>query len=239
MEYRLKRQVEVQPHLHHPNILRLYGFFLDPRISRACLILELASNGTLRDLLQTEGHLSEPRAAIFMAQIFDGMIYLHSKRIIHRNIKPETLLLNDCGRVQIAGFGWFVHAPYEHENLSGVIDYMPPEVVGDLPHDERVDHWMLGVVTHELLVGEPPFRSATQVGTRRRVLSADFHVPSHISSGAEDLIRGLLQIVPERRIPLKDALLHPWIREHTGSLEQDLPDKLLSLLPFYCSNTTD
>jgi len=216
VEHQLRREIEIQSHLRHPNILRLYGYFHDE--TRVYLILEFAAKGELYKVLQAEGKFDEPRTATYMAKLFDTMIYCHSKKVIHRDIKPENLLLGLREEVKIADFGWSVHAPSSRrETLCGTLDYLPPEMVENKPHDERVDHWTLGILAYEFLVGKPPFESATQVDTYRRIQSVDLHFPSHVSGGAKDLIRALLQYNPEKRISLKDALLHPWIQENARS----------------------
>jgi len=216
VEHQLRREIEIQSHLRHPNILRLYGYFHDE--TRVYLILEFAAKGELYKVLQAEGKFDEPRTATYMAKLFDTMIYCHSKKVIHRDIKPENLLLGLREEVKIADFGWSVHAPSSRrETLCGTLDYLPPEMVENKPHDERVDHWTLGILAYEFLVGKPPFESATQPDTYRRIQSVDLHFPAHVSQGARDLVRSLLQYNPEKRISLKDALLHPWIQENARS----------------------
>ena len=216
VEHQLRREIEIQSHLRHPNILRLYGYFHDE--NRVYLILEFAAKGELYKALQAEGKFDEARTATYMAKLFDTMIYCHSKKVIHRDIKPENLLLGLREEVKIADFGWSVHAPSSRrETLCGTLDYLPPEMVENKPHDERVDHWTLGILAFEFLVGKPPFESATQVDTYRRIQSVDLHFPSHVSSGARDLIGSLLQSNPEKRISLKDAIMHPWIQANARS----------------------
>lgn len=216
VEHQLRREIEIQSHLRHPNILRLYGYFHDE--TRVYLILEFAAKGELYKVLQAEGKFDEPRTATYMAKLFDTMIYCHSKKVIHRDIKPENLLLGLREEVKIADFGWSVHAPSSRrETLCGTLDYLPPEMVENKPHDERVDHWTLGILAYEFLVGKPPFESATQVDTYRRIQSVDLHFPAHVSKGARDLVKCLLQYNPEKRISLKDALTHPWIQENARS----------------------
>lgn len=218
VEHQLRREIEIQSHLRHPHILRLYGYFHDE--TRVYLILEFAAKGELYKKLQAEGHFDEATTATYMAKLFDTMIYCHSKKVIHRDIKPENLLLGLREEIKIADFGWSVHAPSSRrETLCGTLDYLPPEMVENKPHDERVDHWTLGILAYEFLVGKPPFESATQVDTYRRIQSVDLHFPKHVSEEARDLVRRLLQYNPEKRISLQDALLHPWIQREARRKE--------------------
>ncbi|KAI3886084.1 hypothetical protein MKX03_003665, partial [Papaver bracteatum] len=88
----LKREMEIQSTLDHPNILSLYGWFGDDE--RIFLILEYAAKGELYGLLSKTGHLTERQAATYIASLAKALAYCHEKNIIHRDIKPENLLLD-------------------------------------------------------------------------------------------------------------------------------------------------
>lgn len=77
---------------------------------------------------------------------------------MHRDIKPENILIGINGELKIGDFGWSVHAPSNRRNtLCGTLDYLPPEMVENREHTDKVDLWALGVLTYEFLVGAPPF----------------------------------------------------------------------------------
>ncbi|PNF15459.1 Aurora kinase A, partial [Cryptotermes secundus] len=190
VEHQLKREIEIQSHLRHPNILRMYGYFHDD--SRVYMILEFAPNGELFKELQAQPNkrFTEERTAKYIAQIADALRYCHGKKVIHRDIKPENLLLGHKGEIKIADFGWSVHSPSSRrDTLCGTLDYLPPEMVQGQPHDEKVDLWSLGVLCYECLVGKPPFEAATYEETYRRIGRAKYSFPPHVSEGARDLIR--------------------------------------------------
>ena len=110
VQVQLRREIEIQSHMRHQNILHMYGFFSDE--DKIYLILEYSPGGELyKDLKeQPNGHYDEAKAANFIGQIIQALKYMHSKDIIHRDIKPENLL--DCmGTIKLADFGWSVHAP--------------------------------------------------------------------------------------------------------------------------------
>nr|XP_014340825.1 PREDICTED: aurora kinase A isoform X2 [Latimeria chalumnae] len=109
VEHQLRREVEIQSHLRHPNILRLYGYFHDS--SRVYLILEYAPRGELYRELQKCTKFDDQRSATYITELSDALLYCHSKKVIHRDIKPENLLLGSNGELKIADFGWSVHAP--------------------------------------------------------------------------------------------------------------------------------
>ncbi|XP_075757277.1 aurora kinase A isoform X2 [Pelodiscus sinensis] len=168
VEHQLRREVEIQSHLRHPNILRMYGYFHDA--TRVYLILEYAPRGEVYKELQKLTKFDEQRTATYMTELADALSYCHSKRVIHRDIKPENLLLGSNGELKIADFGWSVHAPSSRRTtLCGTLDYLPPEMIEGRTHDEKVDLWSLGVLCYEFLVGKPPFEADTYQETYRSI----------------------------------------------------------------------
>ncbi|KAJ1342296.1 hypothetical protein BSLG_003219 [Batrachochytrium salamandrivorans] len=215
VEKQLRREIEIQSHLRHPNILRLYGYFYDSK--RVYLILEYAAQGEMYKKLQKLTRFSESVSAKYISQMANALAYLHRKHVIHRDIKPENLLLGLKGELKIADFGWSVHAPNaRRQTLCGTLDYLPPEMVEGKEHNEKVDLWSLGVLCYEFLVGVPPFEDQRSYKeTYRRIAKVDLHVPEYISPEAKDLIVKLLQRDPNNRIPLENVIQHPWILKHT------------------------
>ncbi|KAH0525140.1 hypothetical protein TsFJ059_007546 [Trichoderma semiorbis] len=216
VEKQVRREIEIQSNLRHPNILQLYGHFHDSK--RVFLILEYAGKGELYKHLRKETKFPEWKAAQYVAQMASALQYLHRKHVIHRDIKPENILVGIHGEIKISDFGWSVHAPNNRrKTLCGTLDYLPPEMIkpgsSDNYYNEKVDLWSLGVLTYEFLVGEAPFED-TPVMTQRRIARADMQIPKFVSSEAADLIKRLLVLDPEKRIPLEDVQSHPWIIKH-------------------------
>ncbi|XP_014219772.1 aurora kinase C [Copidosoma floridanum] len=212
IEHQVRREIEIQTHLRHPNILRMYGYFHDE--TRVYLILEYAPNGELFKELnaQPNKRFNEIRAATYISQLADALKYCHTRKVIHRDIKPENLLLGVSGELKMADFGWSVHAPSSRrETLCGTLDYLPPEMVNGRTHDHTVDLWGVGVLTYEFLVGEPPFLDKTYDETYNKIRKANYKFPAYLSNGSKDLISKLLVVQPERRLSLDGILNHPWI----------------------------
>ncbi|GAA5853893.1 hypothetical protein JCM9279_005759 [Rhodotorula babjevae] len=221
VEKQVRREIEIQSHLAHPNILRLHGYFHDER--RIFLILEFAGKGELYRSLSRTGKFSEKRASRYIAQMADALAYLHAKHVIHRDIKPENILIGVNGDLKLADFGWSVHAPGNRRTtLCGTLDYLPPEMVENKEHTTAVDLWALGVLTYEFLVGTPPFEDLSgHAGTYRKITRLEYTIPPSVSPEAADLVRKLLRLNPLDRLPLKDVAVHPWIKKYekraTGS----------------------
>ncbi|KAJ5102896.1 Serine/threonine-protein kinase ark1 [Penicillium argentinense] len=216
VQKQVRREIEIQSNLRHPNVLRLYGHFHDSK--RIFLILEFAGRGELYKHLRKEHRFPEWKAAQYIAQMAAALKYLHKKHVMHRDIKPENILVGIHGEIKISDFGWSVHAPNNRrQTMCGTLDYLPPEMLvrgaNENYYSEKVDLWSLGVLAYEFLVGEAPFED-TPVMTQRRITRADMSVPSFVSAEAKDLIKRLLVLDPEKRIPLDDIQRHPWILKH-------------------------
>ncbi|BDD60545.1 hypothetical protein MAP00_005668 [Monascus purpureus] len=216
VQKQVRREIEIQSNLRHPNVLRLYGHFHDSK--RIFLILEYAGRGELYKHLRKENRFPEWKAAQYIAQMAAALKYLHKKHVMHRDIKPENILVGIHGEIKISDFGWSVHAPNNRrQTMCGTLDYLPPEMLKtgsqDNYYNEKVDLWSLGVLMYEFLVGEAPFED-TPVMTQRRITRADMTIPSFVSPEAKDLIKRLLVLDPEKRIPLDDIQRHPWILKH-------------------------
>jgi aurora kinase, other len=201
VEKQVRREIEIQSNLRHPNIVRLYGHFHDSK--RIFLILEFAGKGELYKHLRKEHRFPEWKAAQYIAQMCAALRYLHKKHIMHRDIKPENILVGIHGEIKISDFGWSVHAPNNRrQTMCGTLDYLPPEMLrpgaSDNYYNEKVDLWSLGVLTYEFLVGEAPFED-TPVMTQRRIAKADMKVPSFVSPEARDLIMKVRRWNPSSR----------------------------------------
>lgn len=215
VEHQLRREIEIQSHLRHPNILRLFGYFYDE--CRVYLILEYAPKGELYKNLkeQPEGRFEEGISAKYINQMANALAYCHSKKVIHRDIKPENLLLDAKGNIKIADFGWSVHAPNSRRGtMCGTLDYLSPEMIEGALHDDKVDLWSLGVLTYEFLVGKPPFEAESNNETYKRITKVDVKFPTHVSTEAKDMISRLLRKVPSQRLSLAEVMDHPWIKNN-------------------------
>ncbi|XP_061821226.1 aurora kinase B-like isoform X2 [Nerophis lumbriciformis] len=214
VEHQLRREIENQARLKHPNILRFYNYFHDRK--RVFLVLEYAPRGEMYKELQRCGRFDEQRAATYMEEISDALQYCHERKVIHRDIKPENLLLGYRGELKIADFGWSVHAPsLRRRTMCGTLDYLPPEMVEGHTHSEKVDLWCIGVLCYEFLNGNPPFETSNHSETYKRIVKVDLKFPRVISEGAQDLISNLLRHCPKDRLSLQDVIDHPWVRTNS------------------------
>ncbi|XP_020209102.1 serine/threonine-protein kinase Aurora-3 isoform X2 [Cajanus cajan] len=214
IHHQVRREMEIQMSLQHPNVLRLYGWFHDSE--RVFLILEYAHNGELYKELSKKGHFSENQAATYILSLTKALAYCHQKHVIHRDIKPENLLLDH----QIADFGWSVQSRSKRHTMCGTLDYLAPEMVENKAHDYAVDNWTLGILCYEFLYGAPPFEAETQSDTFKRIMKVDLSFPStpFVSSEAKHLISRLLVKDSSQRLSLQRIMEHPWIIKNANPM---------------------
>lgn len=220
VEHQLRREIEIQSHLRHPNILRLYGYFYDQ--SRVYIVLEYAPNGELFKILREQDRFDELTTAKYIVKISEAISYCHSKHVIHRDIKPENILVGANGELKLGDFGWAVCLSSDNRRttLCGTLDYLPPEMIEGREHDEKADSWSLGVLLYEFLVGSPPFEAPGQRDTCQRIKDVDIKFPDFVSELARDLIQRLLQHDPQKRMLPQEIRRHPWVIQQLGDPDE-------------------
>ena len=205
-------EIEIQSKLNHRNIIRLYTKKeTDDEIQ---ILLEYAENGNLFNLIQKENGLDESKAFLYFIQIVNAVNFLHQNNIIHRDIKPENILFGENNLLKLCDFGWAKEINVNNRiTFCGTMEYMAPEIVGSENYDFSVDIWSLGILLYELIMGHSPFRSQKDRNIVTNIKKHDlvFDKNKNISKECIDLINGLLDANPNKRLKLKDIFVHPFI----------------------------
>lgn len=181
-------------------------------------ILSFESGGELYSLMKKFEILSESLAQFYAAQIVLALEYLHYCSIIHRDVKPENILINESGYIKIGDFGFCKILKSRTWTLCGTPDYLAPEIILSKGYNFSVDWWAFGVLVYEMNAGYPPFYGSDPMKMYEKVLSGKFKTPEVMSSHCKSLVKHLLEVNPTKRLGcLKggvfDIKSHPWFKE--------------------------
>ncbi|XP_049756162.1 serine/threonine-protein kinase BRSK1 isoform X3 [Loxodonta africana] len=177
------------------------------------LVLEHVSGGELFDYLVKKGRLTPKEARKFFRQIVSALDFCHSYSICHRDLKPENLLLDEKNNIRIADFGMASLQVGDSllETSCGSPHYACPEVIKGEKYDgRRADMWSCGVILFALLVGALPFDDDNLRQLLEKVKRGVFHMPHFIPPDCQSLLRGMIEVEPEKRLSLEQIQKHPW-----------------------------
>eukprot|EP01080_Neovahlkampfia_damariscottae_P005535 gene5535-9357_t len=203
----------------HPNILHLMDVYRNK--NNTFLVTELCQGGDLSTYLDdnfTLDIIDEKLLKRFIFEIASGLKVLHAYNFIHRDLKPQNILLTSSeidATIKIADFGFarFLNNNQLAQTLCGSPLYMAPESVGQKGHDSKVDLWSLGVIWYEIIYGFPPFKTMNSwAECEKRVLLDEIKFPelSDFSKECIELIKQLLERDPKKRLSAEQLLDDPY-----------------------------
>ncbi|POM73535.1 CAMKK protein kinase [Phytophthora palmivora] len=242
---RMHDEIEIMRSLYHRNIVLLFEVIEVDDSDKLYMVLEYMACGPCmvyrpdtKDFYSrvTGGTLSEELARNYLSDILHGLEYLHQRRVCHRDIKPDNVLLNDTGRCHITDFGCakafgrgalgdVADNRDERVLLSdtvGTYQFLAPECCSGEPYDPfKVDIWAVGVVFFIFLFGRLPFTSESTRELFDEIIRAEIILPgpdesrreTPLSLKCQDLLLRLLEKDPEQRITITEALHHPWFAQ--------------------------
>ena len=209
-------EIKIHKSLHHNQVVAFEHYFEDKE--NVYILLELCYHQTLNELLKRRKTLSELEVQCYMIQLIKGLQYLHSHKIIHRDLKLGNLFLTDKMELKIGDFGLATKLDYDGEKkrtVCGTPNYIAPEVL-DGEHSYEVDVWAIGIIIYTLLIGKPPFEARDLNSTYKNIREINFKWPEHckVSYCAMKLVKKILVKDPDKRPSASDIMDHPWIKKH-------------------------
>ncbi|KAH0465463.1 hypothetical protein IEQ34_005566 [Dendrobium chrysotoxum] len=188
---------------------------------RVYLILEYCRGGDLSRYIQKQGKVPEATAKHFMQQLASGLYVLRENNLVHRDLKPQNLLLsssNENSVLKIADFGFarFLQPRGLAETLCGSPLYMAPEIMQLKKYDAKADLWSVGTILFQLVVGKTPFTGSTQLQLLQNIVkSNDVHFPpeSNLSHECIHLCKKLLRQNPVERVSFEEFFNHPFLSQ--------------------------
>uniref|UniRef100_A0A8C4YYP8 non-specific serine/threonine protein kinase n=1 Tax=Gadus morhua TaxID=8049 RepID=A0A8C4YYP8_GADMO len=222
-EHLIENEVAVLRRVKHPNIIMLMEEVDSP--TELCLVMELVKGGDLFDAITSSAKYTERDASGMVYNLAGALKYLHAMNIVHRDVKPENLLVfeypDGTKSLKLGDFGLATVVEGPLYTVCGTPTYVAPEIISETGYGLKVDAWAAGVITYILLCGFPPFRSESnhQEDLFEQILEGRLEYPSPywdlISHSVKELIAHLLRVDPEERYSAQDVLSHPWIT-HTA-----------------------
>uniref|UniRef100_A0A671LUT2 non-specific serine/threonine protein kinase n=1 Tax=Sinocyclocheilus anshuiensis TaxID=1608454 RepID=A0A671LUT2_9TELE len=208
----LFREVRIMKGLNHPNIVQLFEVIETEKT--LYLVMEYASGGEVFDYLVSHGRMKEKEARAKFRQIVSAVYYCHQKKIVHRDLKAENLLLDADSNIKIADFGFSNEFTLgsKLDTFCGSPPYAAPELFQGKKYDgPEVDIWSLGVILYTLVSGSLPFDGQNLKELRERVLRGKYRVPFYMSTDCESILRRFLVLNPTKRCTLEQIMKDKWM----------------------------
>ncbi|XP_077940676.1 serine/threonine-protein kinase BRSK2 isoform X3 [Gasterosteus aculeatus] len=220
---KVEREIAILKLIEHPHVLKLHDVYENNKY--LYLVLEHVSGGELFDYLVKKGRLTPKEARKFFRQIISALDFCHSHSICHRDLKPENLLLDEKNNIRIADFGMASLQVGDSllETSCGSPHYACPEVIRGEKYDgRRADVWSCGVILFALLVGALPFDHDNLRQLLEKVKSGVFHMPHFIPPECQALLKGMIEVNPDKRLTLEAIQKHSW---YQGGRNEPCPEQ--------------
>lgn len=220
----LSHEVNLLRDLEHPNIVAVLGIERTPRMLN--LFLEYVSGGSIHHLIKKFGPLPEPVVENYARQILSGLVYLHGRDIVHRDLKGGNCLIQPNGTLKLADFGTAKHIMASTGvdavgSLKGTVFWMAPELIRQQAVTTRSDIWSFGCTVIEMLTGYPPFSHMEQMPALYHIatIKSAPPYPQGVSQGCRSFLDCCFQLDPEKRSTAAELLAHPYLAGPLARME--------------------
>lgn len=224
-EQMIENEVSILRKVDHPNIILLKDEF-DTK-DELYLVMELVRGGDLFDAISTATKYTEKDASSMILNLCSALKYLHNLNIVHRDVKPENLLVtqhaDNTKSLKLGDFGLATYCDETLFTVCGTPTYVAPEILSEVGYGVQVDVWAAGIILYILLCGFPPFVSDSNNTEELfdKIIAGHFEYKSpywdEISEPAMELIAQMLEVDPARRLTAEQVLGHQWIIDDKAS----------------------
>jgi len=167
------------------------------------LLTEFMQGGELFFHLYREKRFTDDKARFYAIEIILAIEFLHKKKMMYRDLKPENVLIDKKGHIKITDFGLSKILSKEKEKtytICGTPQYLAPEILAGEGYDDAVDWWSLGCILYKMLIGVDPFHFSRDESLCAEMFEVDIFIPDYITKQAKDLIKKLLVTNPKKRL---------------------------------------
>lgn len=228
----LHKEVETMKDLDHLNIVQYLGF--EQKKNTYSLFLEYVGGGSISSCLKSFGKFDEGLVKFITRQVLDGLRYLHSNGIIHRDLKADNLLLETDGTCKISDFGISkksqdIYSNNAEMSMQGTVFWMAPEVIHNIVEDKKqgysakVDIWSLGCVVLEMFAGQRPWSNEAVISAIYKIGKTKLAppIPEDVSEEAKDFLKQCFITDSEMRPTAEELLKHPFMKMDPNFSFQD------------------
>ncbi|OFI38348.1 protein kinase [Arthrobacter sp. SW1] len=226
---RLRREARAAASLSHPHVVGVLDQGQDGQT--AYLVMEFIKGHTLRDVLQEKGALPPRLALALIDPVIEGLAAAHAAGLIHRDVKPENVLIADDGRIKVGDFGLAraVTATTSTGSLIGTVAYLAPELVLGQAADARSDIYSAGVMLYEMLTGTQPYTGDVPIQVAYQHVNTEMPAPSSAAPGLaadlDELVQWCTAKDPEQR-PIDGGALLSELRHIRTTLSDEQLDQV-------------
>uniref|UniRef100_A0A0N4ZP18 Protein kinase domain-containing protein n=1 Tax=Parastrongyloides trichosuri TaxID=131310 RepID=A0A0N4ZP18_PARTI len=211
----LPRELFVTRVVDHPNLAKCL-YISEPNDSKIVIISEYYNNGTLEDFIRCNGRLPEKTSSIIFRQLIEAINYLHSRGVVHRDIKPLNMLFDENGNLKLVDFGFAkkVEAKERSTSFCGSANYTTANVILQKPYCPYAADWYsVGVVLYVMLTGEFPMNPADRLRLGIDEVRFFHYFPS---KRASKLLNELLKSDEETRARYEECMNSDFMKFHNG-----------------------
>jgi serine/threonine protein kinase len=217
----LTREVAILQTLDHPFIGKVFS--VDFERDQCVIIQEFLPQGTLLEMLMRDGPMAETQIRYYFVQLVAAMDYLHnSKKVAHRDLKLENIMLDHFGNLQLIDFGLsraFSETENQFTTPCGSPPYLAPEIITEGSYTQAADVWSLGIVLYALATANLPFYDDNITTLCRQIISCEVHYPMSLGDDLADLLHRMLCRDPAERITIEQIKEHPFFpTEHYAAI---------------------
>lgn len=223
---KIESEIKIMKKLDHKHIVKLYDTIYDD-FNNVYIIMEYCECGNLGNFLDKKP-LKEKYIKHFMKQIASATRYLIKNKILHRDLKPQNIMMTDPKTIKITDFGFAKIFQSDDDIMSQTICgspiYMAPEIVKRNHYSIKTDLWSIGVILYEMVTGKPPYKASSHLELLHKIDCEPIYIPVAIliSDECRNLIYDLLQKNPDKRISWLDFFDHPWFKNNIVESEHNI-----------------